>query len=197
MTCGVYEISHTLTQRRYVGSSAEIERRWAWHRTRLRAGKHHCAFLQNTWNKYPVVGFVFRILEECTTDSLAEREQAHMDETARGKLMNSQPTARSSRGYQHGPEAKRRMSEAAKRVAQDPEERQRRSERAKAQHASGVLGSPTPETRERMSKGLKTAWVAGKFESTAQANRNRTHSPEEMSRRSYQRKMFKETENDK
>lgn len=196
MTCGVYEIRHDRTQRRYVGSSAEIERRWAWHRTMLRTGKHHCDFLQNVWNKYLPEEFSFSILEECSTESLAEREQFHMDATAKGKLMNSQPTARSSRGYQHSPEAKRKMSEAAKRVAQDPEERQRRSERAKAQHASGVLGTLTPEMREKMSKGLKTAWASGKFESTAQANRDRSRATtsEEMRRRSYQRKMFAEKE---
>ena len=74
MTCGVYEILHDRTQRRYVGSSAEIERRWAWHRTMLRAGKHHCAFLQNVWNKYRPEEFAFKVLEECSTESLAERE---------------------------------------------------------------------------------------------------------------------------
>ena len=193
MTCGVYEIRHDRTQRRYVGSSAEIERRWAWHRTMLRTGKHHCDFLQNVWNKYLPEEFSFSILEECSTESLAEREQFHMDATAKGKLMNSQPTARSSRGYQHSPEAKRKMSEAAKRVAQDPEERQRRSERAKAQHAAGKLGRAT--WTETSDPGKEVWSQVGRLQTDRLRKMAAQTSSEEMRRRSYQRKMFQETEN--
>lgn len=192
MTCGVYEIRHDRTQRRYVGSSAEIERRWAWHRTMLRTGKHHCDFLQNVWNKYLPEEFSFSILEECSTESLAEREQFHMDATAKGKLMNSQPTARSSRGYQHSPEAKRKMSEAAKRVAQDPEERQRRSERAKAQHAAGKLGRAT--WTETSDPGKEVWSQVGRLQTDRLRKMAAQTSSEEMSRRSYQRKMFAEKE---
>lgn len=192
MTCGVYEIRHDRTQRRYVGSSAEIERRWAWHRTMLRTGKHHCDFLQNVWNKYLPEEFSFSILEECSTESLAEREQFHMDATAKGKLMNSQPTARSSRGYQHSPEAKRKMSEAAKRVAQDPEERQRRSERAKAQHAAGKLGRAT--WTETSDPGKEVWSQVGRLQTDRLRKMAAQTSSEEMRRRSYQRKMFVEKE---
>ena len=192
MTCGVYEILHDRTQRRYVGSSAEIERRWAWHRTMLRAGKHHCAFLQNVWNKYRPEEFAFKVMEECSTESLAEREQFHMDATVKGKLMNSQPVARSSRGYQHSPEAKRRMSEAAKRVAQDPEERQRRSERAKAQHAAGKLGRAT--WTENSDPGEEVWKQVGRLQTDRLRKMAAQTASEEMSRRSYQRKMFAEKE---
>lgn len=192
MTCGVYEIRHDRTQRRYVGSSAEIERRWAWHRTMLRTGKHHCDFLQNVWNKYLPEEFSFSILEECSTESLAEREQFHMDATAKGKLMNSQPTARSSRGYQHSPEAKRKMSEAAKRVAQDPEERQRRSERAKAQHAAGKLGRAI--WTETSDPGKEVWSQVGRLQTDRLRKMAAQTSSEEMRRRSYQRKMFVEKE---
>ncbi len=193
MTCGVYEIRHAPTQRRYVGSSAEIERRWAWHRTMLRTGRHHCAFLQNVWNKYLPEEFAFKILEECSTEALAEREQFHMDSTPKGELMNSQPVARSSRGYQHGPEAKRKMSEAARQVAQDPEERQRRSERAKAQHAAGKLGRAT--WTENSDPGEEVWKRVGRLQTDRLRKMAAQTSSEEMSRRSYQRKMFQETEN--
>lgn len=195
MTCGVYEIVHIRTQRRYVGSSANMEGRWAVHRATLRAGKHHCAFLQNVWNKYPAEDFAFNILEECLAEALVEREQFHMDATAKGNLMNSQPAAWSSRGYRHRPESKRRLSEAAKRVAQDPEERRRRSERAKAQHAAGKLGRAT--WTESSDPGLEVWKKVGKAHAARLKELSKTVSSEEMSRRSYQRKMFQETEKEK
>jgi hypothetical protein len=49
MTSGVYVIRCTVTRRTYFGSSADIDRRFAQHRSSLRAGKHHCAELQADW----------------------------------------------------------------------------------------------------------------------------------------------------
>lgn len=196
MTCGVYEIAQRGTVRRYVGSSSNVEGRWTTHLCLLRAENHHCAFLQRVWSKYGEGCFEFRLLEECSEESLAEREQFHMDSTVKEGLLNSQPNARTCRGYRLKQETKDKIAEAARRVASDPEERRRRSERAKAQHASGSLGKSSKKTKAAQSQGLKRAWAEGKFSRTVEATRERMKvtPAEEMSRRSYQRNLFKETE---
>lgn len=92
-------------------------------------------------------------------------------------------------GKKRSKTTKHKMSEVAKRIAKDPEERKRRSERAKRQHSERNFGSHTwkegPD-RKKLSK-------AGS--SPENIKRLRTHialqSSSEMSRRSYQRKIFK------
>lgn len=139
-TIGVYEILHWNSNRRYVGSSQEVEKRLYLHVVMLRTGKHHCQFLQRVWNKYPEEQFEFFLLEECHLDVLVEREQLHMDSASRYELMNTKKGAGANwRGLKHSDESKRKMSEAAKRSAATPEQRLMRSERAKRQHATGIM----------------------------------------------------------
>jgi hypothetical protein len=86
-------------------------------------------------------------------------------------------------------ETKRKMSEAAKQRAADPEERRQRSERAKAQHAAGNLGWNTmseagkERVRKAASKALKEHGHKGRARCVGDSA--------EMSRRSYCRKIFK------
>ena len=77
MTSGVYKITNNITGYFYIGSSKNIEKRWA---------SHKCP---STWKKYPNVklykamaqygrdNFVFEIIEK--TDNLKDREQYWID----------------------------------------------------------------------------------------------------------------------
>ena len=140
LTCGVYEIVHPRTQRRYVGSSCEVEKRLYHHLCMLRVRRHHCQYLQNVWDKYGEAEFRFYILESCEVNALDQKEQYHMDCKSVYTLMNAQPVARSARGFTHSKETRVKMSVSARRVGANLEERQRRSKRAKRQHAEGCLG---------------------------------------------------------
>lgn len=140
-TCGIYEILHTPTRRRYVGSSQSVESRIYWHLIMLNKGKHHCTYLQNVWNKYGPSGFKFFLLEACGLDDLDAREQYHMDRNSPYILMNVQPIAGSSRGYKHSESTRKKMSDAAKMIGADPLERYSRSIRARLQHETGRFGS--------------------------------------------------------
>jgi group I intron endonuclease len=142
-SCGIYAIVHTPTGRRYIGSSCEIEKRLYYHVVMLRKGRHHCDYLQNVWNKHGEQQFGLFLLEICSIECLAEREQHYMDQTVTGLRMNSQPIAKTARGYHHSEETKEAMSLAAMEVAEQPGERERRSQRAKLQHAQGKLGRQT------------------------------------------------------
>lgn len=138
-TCGVYEILHVPTARRYVGSSAEVEKRLYWHLVMLRKNNHHCGYLQNVWNKYGETGFRFFLLEVCDRGELGNREQFHMDLPSPYQLMNLEPEARVRIGWKHTKRTKVALAAAAKARGNTDSERRIRSERAKAQHARGNI----------------------------------------------------------
>lgn len=75
MTCGIYEIKNTINNKRYIGQSINIEKRWQNHKRELKTQKHYNSHLQNSWNKYGESAFVFSIIEKCPKELLDEREQ--------------------------------------------------------------------------------------------------------------------------
>lgn len=81
MTSGVYAIVNKINDKRYIGSSINIEVRWQQHRGDLTKGKHHSRHLQSAWNKYGADNFIFVILEvtDATRTALLEAEQRWLD----------------------------------------------------------------------------------------------------------------------
>lgn len=136
---GIYLIYHGRSKRWYVGQAQDIKARWAVHLATLQDNKHHCSYLQRVWNKYGALSIYWEVLEYCKLEELNIREQFWMDNCPT-ELMNLQREAGSARGYKHSEESRKAMSEVAKRIGQDPEERKRRSERCKKQHQEGRIG---------------------------------------------------------
>jgi len=80
MTKGTYEIKNRLDGMAYGGSSGDIEQRWMAHLWMLRNDRHHCAHLQNAWNKYGEDVFEFSVLEVIEDpDERLAAEQAWLD----------------------------------------------------------------------------------------------------------------------
>lgn len=61
---GIYAIECLANGKRYIGSSKNIEARWAHHRATLNSGQHYNKHLQRCWVKYGEGRFQFSILEE-------------------------------------------------------------------------------------------------------------------------------------
>jgi group I intron endonuclease len=77
---GLYAIVHKITNKAYVGSAADIKRRFKDHRVRLKANRHHAGHLQNAWNKYGPNFFDFKVLCICKTAKEArDLEQSFLD----------------------------------------------------------------------------------------------------------------------
>lgn len=186
---GVYMIAHTKSKRRYIGSSAEVEKRVYHHIINLRRNKHHCQYLQRVWNKHKESEFVFRLLETCEVDQLFDLEQEYLDKSPPALLMNCHPNAGGSRGYKHTEVSRKKMSASAKRLI-TPEERQRRSERAKLQHQQGNLGQATwsDDVKARMKDVSSNLMYEHGAKGRKKAKIGQT--TEEMSRRSKMRRMF-------
>lgn len=114
MASGIYSIEHVASGRRYVGSAANIDKRWKEHRRQLARGVHHSRFLQRAWDKHGDHGFRFSVVLFCDRHNLLWYEQALID--AWRPEYNSAPTAGSQLGLKMSDEAKAKMSVAAKRT---------------------------------------------------------------------------------
>jgi group I intron endonuclease len=79
MKSGIYSIINRLNGKQYVGSSVDIARRFAAHRSRLRAGNHHSRALQRAWVRYGEPAFSFEVLARCPAGMCIAMEQALID----------------------------------------------------------------------------------------------------------------------
>lgn len=76
--CGIYCIENTLNNKKYIGQSRNVHKRWEEHRNQLNKDKHGNTHLQSAWNKYGENAFDFYIIETCEIDMLDCREKYHI-----------------------------------------------------------------------------------------------------------------------
>lgn len=127
---GVYSITNTANDSRYIGSSIDLYRRWTTHKRDLRKGIHGNQILQRAWNKYGESSFEFTILLVCTKDDTLLHEQRYLDEekpeynicvnvrgTMTGRTMAEEQRRKigdANRGHVMSDEQKLKLSEAHK-----------------------------------------------------------------------------------
>ena len=80
--CGIYKITNIVNGKFYIGSSVELRKRLAQHKSDLRGNVHHSPRLQNSFNKYGEENFTFEVIEtlDCDSRKLREVEQRYLDE---------------------------------------------------------------------------------------------------------------------
>lgn len=77
--CGVYCIENTVSNKKYIGISRDIKRRWIEHESQLRAHTHVNQYLQSSWDKHGESHFKFYVLELCNENLLSEKERYYID----------------------------------------------------------------------------------------------------------------------
>lgn len=75
MTSGIYEILNTANNKRYIGSSIDVERRLTNHRDLLKRAKHFNKHLQSAYDKYDKDSFQFKLIVVCSKDDLEFYEE--------------------------------------------------------------------------------------------------------------------------
>ncbi len=103
----IYKILNTKTKDFYIGSTANVDKRWKEHKKFLNGNRHHSRHLQNAWNKYSGWVFEFEIVEACEINKLIEREQFYID-TLKPRY-NIRQIAHSQLGLKRTDEAKLNM----------------------------------------------------------------------------------------
>jgi group I intron endonuclease len=161
---GVYRIINRVNGKCYVGSASCVRGRWTRHKSALKQGKLSNAAFQEDFDKYGASAYECELLELCDKTALREREDFWIKElSAFGP--DGLNGNRGRFGRTLSPEARQRIREAQLRIGVDPEERKKRSDRAKVLHAQGRFGvySWPEETRARLPEMARTQHAAGKL----------------------------------
>ena len=109
---GIYMITNTIDNKRYIGKSIDLKRRLRKHKYYLANETHHNIHLQRAYNKYGLEYFKFDILEYCTEKELDYLEMFYIekyDSFHNGYNMNM--GGETGRGYKHEEEFKIKQSE--------------------------------------------------------------------------------------
>lgn len=82
MKAGIYQILCVPNGKFYIGSSCDVQRRFAEHKSHLRSGTHQNQYLQHAWKKYGEENFNFLILQLVESELLIfDLEQDWLDKT--------------------------------------------------------------------------------------------------------------------
>ena len=71
---GIYCIENNINNKKYIGQSIHIHRRWSEHKYHLNNNTHDNDYLQKSWNKYGSDCFEFKIIELCDITELDKKE---------------------------------------------------------------------------------------------------------------------------
>lgn len=71
---GIYCIENIINNKKYIGQSIHISRRWSEHKYELKNNIHENDYLQKAWNKYGSDNFIFSIIELCDINELDNKE---------------------------------------------------------------------------------------------------------------------------
>ncbi len=111
MNSGIYKITCTATNKIYVGSAVNLSKRKNNHFHSLRNNKHENCYLQNSFNKYGELFFIFETLEIVEKDNLIICEQKWIDTLKQQfELYNLNMIAGSFLGRKHTDETKKKLS---------------------------------------------------------------------------------------
>lgn len=187
MTCGVYEIVNKVNGKRYVGSSVNIEQRWASHRSQLINGKHHSPHLQRAWNKYGIDSFDWLVIVECHESEIICIEQREID---RHSDYNVAPVAGRNSGYRWTEEQREKHSKSKLEYYSIPENRSALDDMRKAHSTDEVrrsisLGTikalSNPSVREKMSQAGRRNWTDVRREEASISSKKKIARPEHKS----------------
>lgn len=74
----IYSIINLKNNKKYIGSTIDLDSRIRQHLYKLRNNKHHSKYLQCSWNKHGEQNFIFHILEFCSKEKTLEIEQIYL-----------------------------------------------------------------------------------------------------------------------
>lgn len=183
--CGVYAIICKPSGKLYIGSAVDIKRRWSWHRTALRRGKHHSVLLQRAWDKYGEGQFEFRVIEISQVGKHIAREQHWIDavksyvpkcgfniaRNARHPTVGKRLTAE-HRAKIGAASLGRRRTEAEKAKISAAHKGRKHTDRARANMSAAHKGyKHTPEQRAKIGEASKANWQRPEYQNAIREKR--------------------------
>lgn len=158
---GVYAIVNRHTDRCYIGRSANIPKRWRYHLSFLRQGRHQNQELQAAWTESGEAAFVWQIVELVHDHAVCiEREQHYLRLAVNPYNTSSLTGTGPKPGRKQSAEAVEKQRAAMRGRTCSPEHRARMSAarrgRTFPKHAAVLRGrKASDETRAKMSASHK------------------------------------------
>jgi group I intron endonuclease len=78
MNIGIYKITNLVDNKVYIGSSVDVYKRQYKHFWMLRKNQHDNVHLQNSYNKFGEINFVFSVIELCEVENLIPLENKYI-----------------------------------------------------------------------------------------------------------------------
>lgn len=150
--CGIYLIKNLINGKVYIGKSINIARRLRSHKSSLtiRKSKEENSHFIASWHKYGENNFSYIVLEECSIESLKERELHWI------KMYNSTDSnigynkrLDSEGGMIPHIETRKKLSEAQKKRFFDPKEREKLGKKTKK------FWKDNPDAKDEMARNVK------------------------------------------
>lgn len=154
--CFIYAITHIESGRRYIGSTISVTNRWIRHKSHLKHNKHHCAYLQNAWNKYGKNAFIFSIIDTTLpTNDRIERALLELKHIADAECYNSRTAATDLQNFENSPLTREKISNGlARAISENPDF----VARLKARGNEMADAMRSPEGRKRAGEATRKRW---------------------------------------
>ena len=114
MASGVYQISFTKSDKKYIGSAVNLDTRKRSHLSHLRKGHGVNLHLQNAFSKYGEDTYRFRVLLYCDPENCVLYEQMVLDSLTPERIYNIRIKASSNLGLKSSEETRKKVIEALK-----------------------------------------------------------------------------------
>jgi group I intron endonuclease len=108
---GIYCIENTITGKKYIGQSANLQKRIYEHGRTLRNSIHENEHLQRAFNKYGESKFIFKILLYCEVDELSRYEQSLIDLYGSNTYNICKECVPTTRGIKYTHEQRKKLSQ--------------------------------------------------------------------------------------
>ena len=111
---GIYCIYNNKNNKRYIGQTIYLNRRWTQHKSKLKSHCHNNKLLQSDYDMYGIEVFEYIILEYCSLEELNNREKywiKYYNSINMDKGYNQAVGGVGALGYKHTEEELNKMSE--------------------------------------------------------------------------------------
>jgi group I intron endonuclease len=113
----LYEITNIVTGMGYVGITKDrVKKRWWAHKKDLRMGRHANRWLQNSYNKYGVGAFEYKIRQKCGSIEELSNLEKQILKDEKDRLYNIKEGGYDAAPIKHTEESKRKISEAQPKI---------------------------------------------------------------------------------
>lgn len=155
----VYEIKNNENGKRYIGRTGDYKNRQRVHLNLLNKNKHHSYLLQEDWNKYQPIDFVFAIIAECLTEQDSADLEEYLINQEYEKLYNISKNSRSGDLISYHPkkeEIVERMRESVIARYSTMNEQEKRDKHGQIGERNGMFGrTHSKDSRNKISSKLK------------------------------------------